>query len=69
MIKNQTQLVDNETQLTWKVLQRIKGQDMLTGQFEKPKSLWVLILVNQQGERRFIPEHRVLESYRLVTPA
>lgn len=65
MIRNQTTLIDNDTEVRWKVDRRTRGNDVDNGRFQKPTQTWILILLNSKGERRFVPEAKVLESYRL----
>ena len=65
MLKSQSKLIDKEDNTEWRVDRRTRGQDLEGGQFDKPIQTWVLILTNRAGERRFIPEGRVWEWFRL----
>ncbi|HSI72059.1 MAG TPA: hypothetical protein VK934_02685 [Fimbriimonas sp.] len=65
MLKNQTKLIDLETEQEWLVDRRTRGQDIDNGPMGKPTQTWVLILKNRMGERRFVPEKRVFEMYKL----
>jgi hypothetical protein len=64
VIKNQTKLIDLETELEWKVDRRTRGIDIDNGPHKVPTQTWILILVNLRGERRFVPEKRVMDLYR-----
>lgn len=64
MIKNQSKLIDLDTELEWKVDRRTRGVDIDNGPLERPTATWVLVLMNSKGERRFVPETRVLDWYR-----
>jgi hypothetical protein len=66
MIKNQTKLIDLETNLEWRVDRRTRGEDIDNGPFGKPTQTWILILKNKMGDRRFVPEKRVFEMYKLA---
>jgi len=65
MIRNQTTLIDKEDDAPWKVARRTRGQDIDNGALNKPTQTWILVLMNSKGERRFVPEARALEQYRL----
>jgi hypothetical protein len=65
MIKNQTKLIDLDTELVWNA-QRTRGVDIDNGPLERPTQTWILILTDSKGERRFIPEGRVFEWYRTI---
>ena len=69
MLKNQTKIIEIESNTEWKVDRRTRGEDILNGPLGKPTQTWVLILVNRTGERRFIPEKRVWEWYKPIDPA
>jgi hypothetical protein len=69
MIKNSTKLIDIETNLEWRVDRRTRGEDIDNGPMGKPTQTWILILKNRMGERRFVPEKRVFEMYKLPETA
>ncbi len=66
MVKNQSKLIDIETQHEWKVERRTRGVDIDNGPRALPTQTWVLILVDPKGERRFVPETRVFDLYKLA---
>lgn len=67
MLKNQTRLIDIETRGEWRVNARTKGPDVTKE--GKTVATWVVVLSNRAGERRFVPEHRVQEFFKLPDAA
>ena len=65
MLKNQTKIIELEDNSEWRVDRRTRGEDIPNGPHGKPIQTWVLILKNRDGERRFVPEKRVWEWYKL----
>lgn len=69
MLKNQTKVIDIETNQEWRVDRRTRGQDAPVGPGGKVQPTWVLILSNREGERRFIAEGRIWEFFKLPESA
>ncbi|MGV3617045.1 MAG: hypothetical protein ACO1SV_17095 [Fimbriimonas sp.] len=63
MLKNNTRVVDLETNVEWRVDARTKGPDHINADGKQTAS-WVIVLSNKAGERRFVPEHRVWEFFQ-----
>jgi hypothetical protein len=59
--------IDLETEQPWTLVQRTRGADVDNGATKAPTPTWIMILTNPKGERRFVPEKRVLEWYRRPT--
>jgi len=66
MLKSLTKLKDLETETEWRVERRTRGKDLEALKGGKPIQTWILILANQLGHRRFVPEARIWEFYRLA---
>ena len=66
MLKSLTKLKDIETESEWRVERRTRGKDLEGHKGGKPIQTWILILSNPLGHRRFVPEARIWESYRLA---
>ncbi len=63
MLKSQTKLIDRETSTEWRLDCRTRGRDVIVDGKPDPKQTWILVLVDRQGHRRFVPEARVWEFF------
>jgi hypothetical protein len=63
MLKNNTRVIDLETNVEWRVDARTKGPDHVSPE-GKHTATWVVVLSNRAGERRFVPEQRVWEFFK-----
>lgn len=63
MIKNLTRMIDLETGERWRVQKRTRGTPRQLSA-DEIQLTWVLVLVNKEGDRRFIAEERMLEFFR-----
>jgi hypothetical protein len=67
VLKNQTRLIEIESNVEYKIDRRTRGADVpASGPFETPKPVWVLILSNRKGEKRFVSEQRIWEFFRPI---
>ncbi len=66
MLKSLTKLKETETNEEWRVERRTRGKDLENAKGGKPIQTWVLILSNSLGYRRFVPEARIWEFYKLA---
>lgn len=65
MLKNLTTVIDIQDNSDWRIDQRTRGRDIDNGPGTKPSQTWILVLSNKKGERRFVPEARFNEFFRL----
>ena len=62
-LKKNDRLVDIENETEWTFDCKTRGPDLLV-EGSKPAVTWTYVLFNNKGERRFIPESKMAETFK-----